>query len=66
MNNRPMKRPIVEKNQIVTTYPHKYLELERRFNEYELARLSKPPGSYHLNLVHELFANYLDILSQRH
>lgn len=35
--NRPLKRPISEEYQIITFELHKYPELERRFNEYELS-----------------------------
>lgn len=43
--NRPMKRPIVEEYQLVTSNLHEYPDLGKSFNEYELEYLSKPLGS---------------------
>lgn len=52
-----MKRPFAEEYQIIIADFHEYLNLERRFNEYELARMSKTPRSYYRNLVCKFFAN---------
>lgn len=38
--------------------------MERHFNEYELARMSQPPGAYQLNWVRELFENYIALVEQ--
>lgn len=59
----PIKKAISE-YQIITTKLHEYPELERRFNEYELAWMSKPLGSYQPTLVREFFANYLALLKK--
>lgn len=59
-----MKRSITEEYQIVTIDLHEYSNLEKRFNEYELACLGKPSGMYYPNLVYEFFANYLAILEK--
>lgn len=59
-----MKQTIVEEYQIVTFDLHEYPDLERRFNEYELASLSRPPGSYYPNLVQKYFYNYLALLEK--
>lgn len=59
-----MKRPNAEEYQIFKTNLSEYSDLERRFNKYELAWLSKPPGSYYPDIVHDFFANYLTILEK--
>lgn len=59
-----VKRPIFNEDQIVTTTLHEYPELERRFNEYELAWMSRPLVSYPLNLVREFFSYYLALLEK--
>lgn len=62
--NRPIKRPISEEYQIITSYLHEYLDLERGFNEYELGWMSIPPSLYYPNLVREFFAIYLALLEK--
>lgn len=57
-----MKRNIQDENQIVSSNLYNYLDVESRFNEYELPSLSKPLVSYYPNLVQEFFANYLALL----
>lgn len=59
-----VKRPIVEEHQIITTTLHEYPELERRFNEYQLQRMSRPLGSYQPNVVPDFFDNYLALLKK--
>lgn len=57
-----MRRVIAEEHQIISTGLHEYPDQERKFNEYELGYLSKPPRSYYPILVCKFFASYLIIL----
>lgn len=62
--SRLIRRPIHKEYQIVTTGLHEYLELERRFNEYELSWMSRLPRTYQPNIVHEFFTNYVSLLKK--
>lgn len=59
-----IKRPRVEEWQIITTVLQKYPKHERQFNAYKLGYLDRPPGSYYLTIVWEVFVNYPVILDK--
>lgn len=54
----------MEECQTITIDLQEYPDLGRKFNEYDLGCLSRPPGSCYPTIVRESFMNYLSVLEK--